>query len=389
MVPQTATGPCRSIPFGVTSYRHVYVHVPFCARRCSYCDFAIAVRGTVPAKEFARAIAAEVQLQLGDASVVPLESLYLGGGTPSRLGPDGVARLMDALLARFALAPSAEVTLEGNPEDVTPAAVAAWRTAGITRVSLGVQSFDPGVLQWMHRVHTAEQAVRAVHAVRDGGIDRLSVDLIYALPESVPRQWERDLDTAIALAPGHLSCYGLTIEPRTPLGRWEARGRIAAASEEAYERDFLVAHARLTSAGYQHYEVSNYATAGNRAVHNSSYWSGAAYLGLGPSAHGFDGSVRRWNVREFAAWDSAVAAGRDPVDGAEELTPEQRAIEEIYLGLRSDSGLEWTDRDRPLVETWRREGWAEPEGRRVRLTPGGWLRLDALAAALTHHRSRY
>ncbi|MGQ0649557.1 MAG: radical SAM family heme chaperone HemW [Gemmatimonadaceae bacterium] len=370
-------------------YRHVYVHVPFCARRCSYCDFSIAVRRDVPAAAFADSIAREVRIRELEQPTVALDTLYLGGGTPSRLGAEGVARLMGVLLEGFPIAPGAETTIEANPEDVNAAAVRAWRAAGINRVSLGVQSFDPGVLQWMHRVHSVEDAVRAVEVIREQGIEAISLDLIYALPAVVTRDWERDLEQAIALGPPHLSCYGLTIEPRTPLARWESRGEVAAAGEDSYEREFLAAHQRLTACGFQHYEVSNYALPDSRAVHNSAYWNAMPYLGLGPSAHGFEGTRRRWNVRELVAWESCLAAGRDPVEGSEELRPDQRMIEEVYLGLRTDRGVPWSERDEPLVGRWCEAGWAVVADRRLHLSPTGWLRLDALAAALTEHRSRY
>jgi oxygen-independent coproporphyrinogen-3 oxidase len=252
-----------------------------------------------------------------------------------------------------------------------------------------VQSLEPAVLAWMHRVHTAAEAGLAVQAVREGGITNLSLDLIYALPASVPRDWDRDLDAALRLDPDHLSCYGLTIEPRTPLGRRERRGEVAAAGEDAWERDFLLTHRRLRGAGFEHYEVSNYARPGRRSRHNASYWTGAPYLGLGPSSHGFDGDTRRWNLRDFAAWEAAVSAGVDPVEGCETLSPEQASLEGVYLGLRSDAGLELSHSDVGFVRRWEDQGWAVLMDQRLRLTAMGWLRLDALAAALTEHRSRY
>ncbi|MCC6319321.1 MAG: radical SAM family heme chaperone HemW [Gemmatimonadaceae bacterium] len=370
------------------SARHLYVHVPFCARRCSYCDFAIAVRRDVPARAFAERIAGELTVR-GLHADTPLATLYLGGGTPSRLGGEGVARLIEAITSRIGVALDAEITLEANPEDVSAPDVARWREAGVTRVSLGVQSFDPEVLRWMHRVHTAEAAREAVRVLRGEGIDELSLDLIYALPTGVSRNWERDLDAAVTIHPPHLSCYGLTIEPHTPLGRQAARGQLHAADDEVHEREFLRTHDVLTAAGYDHYEVSNYARAGHRAVHNSAYWTGAPYLGIGPSAHGFDGRVRRWNRPEFVAWDLAVARGEDPIAGQELLSREQHAIEAVYLGLRSDAGLVVEDQDTPMVESWCQTGWGAVREGRLRLTPTGWLRLDALVSALTGNRSRY
>ncbi|MGZ9247778.1 MAG: coproporphyrinogen-III oxidase family protein, partial [Gemmatirosa sp.] len=251
--------------------RHVYVHVPFCARRCSYCDFSIAVRTRVPVDEYLDALAGELSLRLGPEPAAvdrrEIDTLYFGGGTPSRLGPEGVARAIGTLEGRFHLAAGAEVTLEANPDDVTPEAVRAWQAAGVNRISLGGQTFDEAALRWMHRSHGAAQTERAIELVRAGGIDDVSLDLIFAMPAEVPRDWAADVARALALAPTHLSLYGLTIEPGTPLGRWSARGDVREADEDRYAAEFLHAHAELSDAGFEHYEVSNFALPGRRARH--------------------------------------------------------------------------------------------------------------------------
>jgi len=369
--------------------RHLYVHVPFCARRCAYCDFSIAVRRTVPEAEFSGALTEELGLRFGGAGQWNVDTLYFGGGTPSRLGGDGVAGLLAALRARITLAPGAEVTLEANPEDVTTDSVVAWRGAGVNRLSLGGQSFDDRVLAWMHRSHDAAAIARAVDAARRGGIDNISLDLIFALPSAVERDWRRDVRRAIELEPSHLSLYGLTVEPHTPMGRWRARGELVESPEERYETEFLFAHDALTDAGYDHYEVSNFGRAGCHSSHNSMYWSGAAYAGLGPSAHEFDGQLRRWNLPVYRDWVRAVRSGADPMEGCERLTPDNREAERVYLGLRTLGGLDTTEAERERVKPWIEAGWAAMDGAaRVVLTPLGWLRLDALAADLTVVRSR-
>jgi oxygen-independent coproporphyrinogen-3 oxidase len=367
----------------------VYVHVPFCARRCAYCDFSIAVRRVVPVDDFLTGISRELELRFPTASPHPVQSIYLGGGTPSRLGAEGIARLLELLRRRWEPAPGAEITLEANPEDVTPEEVRAWVAAGVNRISLGAQSFDPSVLAWMHRVHDADAIGKAALAIRDGGIGSWSLDLIYALPPEVSRDWQRDLESAIALEPDHLSAYGLTVEQGTALDRWRQRGLAHDADETTYEREFLQADERLTAAGYEHYEVSNFARTGARARHNSSYWRRVPYAGLGPSAHEFDGASRRWNRREYVTWQRTLAQGCDPIEGSELLTGTQAAIESVYLGLRSDSGVEVDSRDVDLVNSWVAAGWADVKANVVKLRPLGWLRLDALAAALTDRRSRY
>ena len=368
---------------------HLYVHVPFCARRCAYCDFSIAVRREVPWRAFADAVVAEGRMR--DVSLTePLHTVYLGGGTPSQLSPDGVAALLDGLRTLAPWATSAEVTLEANPEDVTPAAVTAWMAAGVTRLSLGVQSFQDPVLRWMHRVHDAETAPRAVRSAQDAGLTSISLDLIFAVPDAVPRDWGYDLEAALACEPEHLSLYGLTIEPQTPLARWTDRGAVREAPEERYAREFLLAHDRMTAAGFRHYEVSNFARPGRESRHNRSYWRGVPYLGLGPSAHGFDGAIRRWNVAPYAAWQRAVVAGIDPVEGREALTGANRLAEAVYLGLRTSAGLDLSVEEIARVQPWVEAGWGTliRDGAHTRFTctADGWLRLDALAADLTAFR---
>ena len=368
--------------------RHVYVHVPFCARRCSYCDFAIAVRRSVPVDDFIDALDRELALRAID-SPESLETLYLGGGTPSRLRPEGVRRVLDLVRARYPIARDAEITIEANPEDVTLDDATRWREAGVNRVSLGIQSFNDDVLRWMHRTHDAARAVDAASFLRQAGFGDWSLDLIFALPPEVERSWTEDLRRAIDLGPTHISCYGLTIEPHTPLVRWRERGQVHEADEERYEAEFLETDRVLTGAGYDHYEVSNFARGGRIARHNSSYWRRVPYLGIGPSAHSFDGTTRRWNTREYVAWRERTLAGQDPVEGVESLDPNAAAIEQAYLGLRTSAGISIDDANAGDFARWRDRGWADTVDGVGRLTPAGWLRLDALVADLTDLRSRY
>ncbi len=365
--------------------RHLYIHVPFCARRCSYCDFAITVRGATPVAQFNAAVALEIARH--DTSRWHLDTVYLGGGTPSRLG-EGVGELLSIVRNRATILPDAELTIEANPDDVTPQNADAWVAAGVNRVSLGAQSFDPDVLAWMHRTHSSEQIGNAVHALRQAGIGNISLDLIFSLPESLNRDWGADLDRALRLQPTHLSLYGLTVEPHTPLGHWRDRGETVEAPEERYETEFVTAHDRLAAAGFEHYEVSNFALPGRRSRHNSSYWTGVPYASLGPSAHSFDGSVRSWSVAAYPEWECRLRAGETVVAGSETLTEENRLSERVYLGLRTTDGLRATDAELDLARPWIEAGWAGLQDRTIVLTPAGFLRLDALAASLTLAGSR-
>jgi oxygen-independent coproporphyrinogen-3 oxidase len=337
--------------------RHLYVHVPFCLRRCSYCDFSIAVRKRIPAREYVDAVVQELRLVgIPDAGGEVLETIYFGGGTPSLLPPDALATLLTSLRDAFdvtSFRDVVEVTLEANPEDVTRDAATAWCRAGINRVSLGAQSFDDGVLQWMHRSHDAARIGAAVRTLRAAGIDNISLDLIFALPAGLERDWARDLEQALALLPNHLSLYGLTVEERTPLARWISRGAAAPPDDDRYAEE---------------------------------YWSGRPYRGLGPAAHSFDGAARRWNLSAWEAYRSAVAAGRSPVASQEALSDEQRELERVYLALRTDAGLPVATLSRPLPPSaalWVERGWAETRSDRLVCTPEGWLRLDALVRDLT------
>lgn len=314
----------------------------------------------------------------------PLETLYFGGGTPSLLDPSALGQLA----SRLGSSPrdSLEVTLEANPEDMTIAAAQQWRSAGVNRVSLGVQSFDQSVLDWMNRSHTPEAPASAIRMLRSAGIDSVSIDLIFALPDELHRDFSADVMRALELEPDHVSVYGLTVEHGTPLARWVSRGSVTLPEGERYGDEFLLAHEVLTDAGFEHYEVSNYARQGRRSRHNSAYWSGSEYVGLGPSAHSYEGERRRWNRAPWTAYERAVAAGEDPMEESECLVPAQRELERVYLGLRTIEGVDITvtppgwDR---LCGPAQREGWLVVDDHRARLTPEGWLRLDEVVAVLT------
>jgi oxygen-independent coproporphyrinogen-3 oxidase len=317
------------------------------------------------------------------ASPWTLNTVYLGGGTPSTLGADGVRRLLEIIGSFAQIEPGAEMTIEANPDDVTPATIEAWAAAGINRLSLGAQTFDDAVLAWMHRTHSARQIGEAARAARSGGIANMSLDLIFALPSEISRTWTRDLDEALALSPEHISLYGLTIEPATPLHRWVTAGQFSLAGEDRYADEFLEAHERMTAAGFSHYEVSNFAKPGRESRHNSAYWTGAPYVGIGPSAHSFDGARRRWNVKPYADWLATLRRGDSAIEGEEVLDDESATSERIYLGLRTGAGYRAGAGDRDTAERWARAGWAVIDGDLVRLNVEGWLRLDSLAAGLT------
>ena len=384
--------------------RSVYVHAPFCSRRCAYCDFAVQVRRVGDLGGWQRAIEGELCAVACEGRfplAAELDTLYVGGGTPSLLGVRAMAALAGVLGRERLQSPTLEWTAEANPESFTAELASEWRRAGVNRVSLGVQSFHGPTLAWLGRMHGPEGAREAVAAARAAGLSNLSLDLMFGLPEGAAeeRDWERDVDRLLELAPPHVSLYGLSVEPATPLARTLARGRVRPASEQRYRDEYLHSVERLTRAGYLHYEVSSFCLPGQHSRHNRVYWAGGSYLGLGNAAHSFSDPLRRWNVRDWEDYALRASNGELAVAGEEEVGGDDRRLERVWLGLRTDRGLPWhsvVPAASKLVERWLRRGWArresgagaqerherDHEGDRLRLTAQGWLLLDRLAVEL-------
>lgn len=378
--------------------RHVYVHAPFCARRCVYCDFAVKVDRSPNSGRWLAAVAAELEglRTHGWAPLAPtLDTLYVGGGTPSLLAPRFAADLAGLLGRARTAGPELEWTVEANPESFGADLAQAWAAAGVNRVSFGVQSFDAGALRWMGRLHAPQDAKVAVDRARAAGIANVSVDLIFGLPDSAPRSWPDDLERALALDVPHVSLYGLAVEKGTRLFRHVKEGRSPPPSEGRYQEEYLLAAQVLADAGYDHYEVSNFARPGFASRHNQAYWNGVPYLGLGNGAHSFHAGRRWWNERDWDAYAAAVTDGGEGEGsgqaGAETLSAGQSRLEAVWLGLRTAKGLELgalagTDAGRSasqrVAQRWEARGLAVATSHRVRLTPQGWLLLDALAVEL-------
>ena len=323
----------------------IYVHVPFCWVICPYCDFAVTTPGGDRRGRYLPALLGELEIAGRDAwrgapSPPAADTIYLGGGTPSVLEPDELAEILTALAARLDLADRPWIGLEANPEDVTDARLAAWRGLGVRFLSLGVQSFDADSLTLLGRRHSAEEARSAVAAAVGAGFETVSVDLIYGLPGQSPAAWRRELEAAAALRPQHLSCYQLTIEPRTPFAVMRRRGRLRELPEESQAELFLLTHSWLADHGYEPYEACSFASNGHRSRHNPKYWRHLPYLGFGPSAHSFDGRRRWWNHRQLGPWSDAVAEGSRPIEDEERLDGIQLALEELLLGLRTVEGVD-------------------------------------------------
>ncbi|MCH7889973.1 MAG: radical SAM family heme chaperone HemW [Gemmatimonadetes bacterium] len=367
--------------------RSVYVHAPFCARRCFYCDFAVTV-ASADCDVWLGALTAEIRSLEREGVFVlddTLDTLYVGGGTPSLLGAQAMEGLLPVIGEERLRSSDLEWTAEANPESFTQEVANGWRSAGVNRISLGIQSFHAPTLQWMGRLHGADGARAAVRIAREEGFTNLSVDLIFGLPAHLERDWASDLHQALALEPDHVSLYGLTAESATPLGRAVAEGRENLSDEGQYEEEYLLAVDRLAEAGYEAYEVSNFARPGFTSRHNSVYWSGEPYLGLGNGAHSYRHPVRRWNTRDWDAYRVGTEGPGPPLEDEEELDVGKVRLERIWLGLRTTRGISLQDLPpsaRNRAARWEKSSLAVAEGNVLRLTPRGWLVMDRLTVEL-------
>lgn len=319
----------------------LYIHIPFCLSKCAYCDF-YSVTQTEKMPPFIRSLRQEMSLYRGLFD--PFDTIYLGGGTPSLLGIDQIETILNAIYATFTIADDAEITCEANPGDLTPEVSRALRSAGINRLTIGVQSFDNGVLTFLGRRHDTAGATAAIENARKAGFENIGLDLIYGVPGQELRSWLETLKSALSFSPEHLSCYQLTLEPSTPLGEKYRSGAVALPDDDLLYEFFMETSRTLEEAGYIHYEVSNFARGTEwTSRHNSKYWNHTPYLGLGPAAHSFSGTRRWWNCRSLDRYIEIADRGIPPIGGSELLTREQLRLERLYLGLRTREGIDLED----------------------------------------------
>ena len=379
-------------PFGL------YIHVPFCATRCGYCDFntytpaelggvdSPASPGGGTQEGWLAALRAELRLaaaHLGDAPDV--QTVFVGGGTPSLLGAAGLTTVLDSVREHFTLAPDAEVTTESNPESTSPDFFARLRTAGFTRLSLGMQSTAPHVLAALDRVHSPGRALDAAREARVEGFDHVSIDLIYGTPGESDDDLMRSVDAAIGAGVDHLSAYALIVEDGTALARRVRRGEMPAPDDDVLARRYELLDRRLADAGFDWYEVSNWARPGGQCRHNVGYWEGGEWWGAGPGAHGYVDATRWWNVKHPNAYAEVLGRGALPVADFEQLDAETSHIEDVMLGVRMRSGLpvavlSGAERDRAALAV--DDGLLRPDGDRLVLTDRGRLLADAVVRDL-------
>ena len=355
----------------------IYIHVPFCQSRCIYCDFYSTVFGPEYREKYVAKACVEVGQRTAELPDAPLRSVYFGGGTPSLLEPRQLERLLEAVTRHCTISPETEITLEGNPDDVTAERVGAWRSLGINRVSLGVQSLHDDTLRLLRRRHTAAQAVEAVDTLVKGGIGNVSIDLIYGLPGQSLAQWTEDLDAALRLPVTHLSSYALSVEEGTALHAMLQAHRVETASDELYLSEYELLMDMAREHHFNHYEVSNFALEGCESRHNSGYWEGVPYVGIGPGAHSYDGRrTRRYNRPDLKEY---VADGTGIPHELEHLSLRECFNEAVFTALRTRRGLDVEALLRTYPREWgddlRKAARSHISGGRLRYAESGRLCL--------------
>lgn len=315
----------------------IYIHIPFCKQRCNYCAFYSTTLYNIR-ERYVDALCKEILMRKEYAACAPIETIYFGGGTPSTLTMEQLQRICDTVYATHSVSSGAEVTIECNPDDLTPDFLARLKELPFNRISMGVQSFNDTQLKRLGRRHNSDKARQAVRNAREAGYDNISIDLIFALPGSTIAEWEHDLESAIALRPDHLSAYNLTYEEGTPLHRALERGDFAELSEEENVEQFQMLITKLKEAGYRHYEISNFALPGRESRHNSSYWNNTPYIGCGAAAHSYNGTSRQWNIADIQEYTKGIESN-NPNFEIEELTEEERYNDTILTRLRTAKGL--------------------------------------------------
>ena len=364
----------------------LYFHIPFCKRICAYCDFYKSA-DLRRMDDVLGAMRAELERQRGYLRGEAVRTRYFGGGTPSLCTPQQIGELLARAADLFDCTAAEETTLEANPDDLTGSYLDAVRRAGVDRLSIGIQSFDDACLRLMNRRHTAAEAAEAVKLARAAGFDNLTIDLIFGVPGFGGDSLRRSLDAALELRPEHISAYHLTVEPDTAFGRRAARGDFAPVGEQVSEEEFLLVHETLTKAGYEHYEVSNFALPGRRARHNAAYWHGEKYLGIGPAAHSYDGRERHWNVSSLDRYLAGEAPER------EVLSDRDRLNEYLLTRLRTAEGIDLAEIERLFGAACARRlekeaqrfvaaGMLAAAERRLAVPPEKFLVSDAVIGAL-------
>src|SRR5688572_18816849 len=364
----------------------IYIHIPFCKQACHYCNFHFSTSLRYK-NELIAALLKEIELRRDFFANETIETVYFGGGTPSLCTIDEITCILERVFTNFQVIADAEITLEANPDDITELKLTGWQKAGVNRLSIGIQSFFDDDLRWMNRAHTGQQAIANLQlATRQ--FSNITVDLIYGLPGLSNQKWKLNVERVIAFEIPHLSCYALTVEPKTPLHKLIQHQKADDVNPDTQSEQFLLLMQWLTTAGYEHYEISNFAKRGFRSRHNSSYWQQKKYLGFGPSAHSFDGNTRWWNIANNHNYIESIKKGIVPFE-KEVLTTIQKLNEYIMTSLRTMEGLDLSvlnETEGGKLQTTSKKyiekGWIKTESNYLRLTNEGKLFADGIAADL-------
>lgn len=382
----------RDIIFTSMNTAGLYIHIPFCRSRCSYCDFATGIYERPLAERYVKALVKEIEAW-DEVSPRPVDTIYFGGGTPSLLSPTQVGAILETVQSRFEVESGAEVTMEMNPGTVTPESVAEFRRLGINRASFGAQTFDDRELARLGRSHTTEDTTNTFQLLRDAGFDNVSFDLIAGLPGQTVSGWQYNLDRALALRPEHLSFYLLEVHEGTPLAEHIRKGIQPHPDDELAAEMYELMLERANASGYEHYEISNLCLPGYESRHNTKYWIGAPYYGFGCSAHSFDGKDRRWsNERDVARYVELIEQQENPIVEQVKLTPDEVRAEAVFLGMRMMRGVSVKQYQRMFgvdlrtehrtdLERFRDAGLIEFDGDLLRLTSSGALLSNEVFSA--------
>ncbi len=371
----------------------IYIHIPFCRQACHYCNFHFSTSLRYK-NDFVAALLKEIELQSVNNYLENeiIETIYFGGGTPSLLSNEEVNTILNKLQEQFRIIPYAEITLEANPDDVTDEKLTGWKAAGINRLSIGIQSLFDEDLQWMNRAHTATDAKQVIQKARQAGFDNFTVDLIYGTPGLTDDKWKQNIDWVLQQNITHLSCYALTVEEKTPLDKQIRLHQKVDIDPEQQSRQFIMLMEAMKQAGFEHYEISNFAKPGHRSKHNSSYWHGTHYLGLGPSAHSFNGNSRQWNVANNQQYIQSLQQNSIPFE-KEELSSTQQLNEYIMTSLRLMEGCDLNSIKEKFGEakaaqlkiealSFATKHWLTDTDDHLILTANGKLFADKIAAEL-------
>ncbi len=362
----------------------IYIHIPFCKKACHYCNFHFSTSLQLQ-DEMITAIVQEIALQKNYCTQL-IETIYIGGGTPSILTIPQLQQIITALQIHFIINKNIECTLEANPDDITKEKIIAWRQLGINRLSIGIQSFVEADLIWMNRAHNVQQAKDCITLAKENGITNLSIDLIYGTPNLSNEQWQKNIETAMQLGIQHLSCYALTVEPNTALDKMITQQKKENVDPNKAAEQLEILMNLAPTVGLEHYEISNFALQGYRSKHNSNYWQGVQYVGIGPSAHSYNGKERQWNIANNALYIKSVAKGLLPFE-IEILTPENKQNEYIMTSLRTVEGLDLSKVENSEILQLQAQKFVDQklmvlENNLLRLTNAGKLRADGIASDL-------